>query len=247
MVTADPAVQARLLDVQALDTLLAQLAHRRRNLPELATISSAEADADRLRQQRVGIETRLSDIAREQRRLEDEIDVVRSREDRDQARLTSGGIPAKELERLQHELQSLSRRQSTLEDDALTVMESREELETQLTEVSAQQNEIDATRTQAVVVRDAAWAEIDADIARHSKRRAQLAGTMPSDLMTLYDTVRRAQGGVGAALLRQRRCEGCRLELAGSELSGVRQAAPEDVVRCENCRRILVRTAESGL
>jgi hypothetical protein len=48
-------------------------------------------------------------------------------------------------------------------------------------------------------------------------------------------------------VLRQRRCEGCHIELSGSELAAVRAAAPDEVVRCDNCRRILVRTEDSGL
>lgn len=247
MVTADPAVQSRLLEVQALDTSLAQLAHRRRNLPELAMIAAAEEHLVAVRQETVGLQTRLSDIAGEQRRLENEIDVVRTREGRDQGRLSSGGIPAKELERLQHELQSLARRQSNLEDEALEVMERREDLDSELAAVTGREQQESSARAAAVAVRDATWTEIDAEVARRGAERRAMVATMPAELMKIYDSVRQAQGGVGAALLRQRRCEGCRLELAGSELSAVRQAAPEDVVRCENCRRILVRTAESGL
>jgi predicted nucleic acid-binding Zn-ribbon protein len=247
VVTADPAIQIRLLDLQAIDTVVAQLAHRRRALPELGTIADSTARLTELHNEAVGFETQLSDIASEQRRLENDIDVVRSREERDQKRLASGGIPAKELEGLQHELQSLARRQSTLEDAALEVMEKREELESQLAEVQSTQAEVTAARSAAEQTRDAAWADIDAQVAEKIVQRRTVEAEMPEELLSLYDKVREAQGGVGAAALRHRRCEGCRLELAGSELSAVRSAAPDEVVRCENCRRILVRTPESGL
>ena len=69
---------------------------------------------------------------------------------------------------------------------------------------------------------------------------------LPADLVALYEKIRESTG-VGAALLRAGRCEGCRLELSGSERSRVRSAPPDEVIRCEECRRILVRTAESGL
>jgi predicted nucleic acid-binding Zn-ribbon protein len=95
--------------------------------------------------------------------------------------------------------------------------------------------------------RDAAFADIDAAATRRGAERSEIAGELPADLVTLYDKIRATSGGVGAAMLRHRRCEGCHLELAGSELNAVRVAAPDAVVRCENCRRILVRTAESGL
>lgn len=247
MVTADPAVQQRLLDVQAVDTVLAQLAHRRRTLPELAELAECTKQASALSDRAVGLETQLSDIAAEQRRLENDIDVVRSRETRDQKRLDSGGIPAKELEGLQHEMQSLARRQATLEDEALEVMERREELDTALAHVRAEQAGLTDRARIAQTSKDASTAEIDAAIAERTEERTASSAGMPADLLALYDKVRAAQGGIGAAGLRHRRCDGCRLELAGSELAAVRSAEPDDVLRCENCRRILIRTPESGL
>jgi uncharacterized protein len=89
--------------------------------------------------------------------------------------------------------------------------------------------------------------EIDAATVSRVAGRTRIAGELPADLLALYERAREHGGGVGAAMLRQRRCEGCRIELSGSELSAVRSAAPDEVVRCENCRRILVRTDESGL
>lgn len=247
MVNADPAIQMRLLDLQAIDTAVAQLAHRRRSLPEIAVIAEIDVRLAALHEDAVGLETQLSDIATQQRRLENDIDVVRSREDRDQQRLLSGGLPAKDLEGLQHELQSLARRQATLEDAALEVMEQRESLETRLKQVDGERGGATDERTAAEQARDSAWADIDSQVAEKTAQRRIVAGEIAPELLSLYDQVRESQGGVGAAALRQRRCEGCRLELAGSELSAVRQADPDQVVRCDNCRRILVRTPESGL
>lgn len=244
---ADPAVQLRLLDVQAADTTLAQLEHRRQTLPELAVIAAREADLGRLESDLVRAETEVGDLAREQRRLEGDVDQVRSRAARDQQRMQSGAVPAKELESLQHEVESLARRQSDLEDSVLELMERREEAEARLGALRADAERLTAERDTAAAARDAAYAEIDAEAAVHTGRRAELAAGLPDDLRTLYEKVRASAGGVGAAPLRHRRCEGCRLELAGSELRAARAAAPTEVLRCENCRRILVRTPESGL
>ena len=247
MVTAEPDEQRRLLDLQGFDTVLAQLGHRRRTLPELARLSELGARSATLHGQQVGLQTELSDIAADQRRLENDIDVVRTREARDQQRLDSGGIPAKELERLGHELQTLARRQATLEDSTLEVMQRREEIETALAAVTAAQDVVAGERTLAESGRDAALADIDAATVTASAARTEAAAGVGGELLDLYDKVRAAQGGIGAAALRHRRCDGCRLELAGSELGRVRQAAADEVIRCENCRRILIRTPESGL
>ena len=244
---ADPAAQLRLLDLQAADTALAQLAHRRMTLPELAAIADSDTRAADLETQAVDLRTRCADIDGDQRRLDNEIDTVRARSARDDQRLISGGLPAKELEGLQHEIATLARRQSALEDDLLELMEQREQMEQEIFAVAKKQEALDAERTRLIEARDAAFAEIDAAVAHRTAERGAVAAELPADLLGLYDKVRAANGGVGAAALRQRRCEGCRIELAGNELSSVRAAPPDAVLRCENCRRILVRTAESGL
>jgi uncharacterized protein len=246
-VKADPATQVRLLDLQAADTQLAQLAYRREHLPELAAIAAADQQYQQGRGEALDMQTQLDDLAADQRRLENEIDTVQTRAKRDDQRLTSGGVPAKELEGLQHEITSLARRQSTLEDELLEVMEQRETLDAQLAALTAGQESLSAERAELDTRRDAALADMEASAARRDTERAELVTQLPADLLALYDRIRAASGGVGAAMLRHRRCEGCHLELAGSELNAVRAAAADDIVRCENCRRILVRTAQSGL
>jgi predicted nucleic acid-binding Zn-ribbon protein len=246
-VKADPEVQLRLLDLQSHDAALARLEHRRRTLPELAVIADADTRLAALRGDAVRAETEVGDLDRELRRLEDDVDQVRRRADRDQQRMLSGAVPAKELESLQHEVETLGRRQSDLEDTELEVMERREEAESRASGVRAEVEKVTTARAEAVQARDAAYAEIDAEAAADTGARVQLATQLPTDLLTLYEKVRAASGGVGAAMLRQRRCEGCRLELFGSELRAARAAAPDEVLRCENCSRILVRTDESGL
>ncbi|MBV9820695.1 MAG: hypothetical protein JO144_00505 [Actinobacteria bacterium] len=244
---ADPFVQLRLLDLQALDTVLAQLAHRRRTLPELATIAACDQRAADVRSRLVDAETSVADLAGEQRRLEADVDTVRQRAAKDQQRMAAAGVPAKEIAGLQHEVSSLARRQGVLEDELLEVMERRESADEAAGQLRAELDGILAERSDAETARDAALADIDATTAQRRAERDEQAAALPADLLALYDKVREANGGVGAAMLRQRRCEGCRLELSGSELSAVRAAKPEDVVRCDNCRRILVRTPESGL
>lgn len=244
---ADPAVQLRLLELQAADTELAQLAHRREHLPELAALAESDQQADQLSGQLLDLQAQLDDVADDQRRLENEVETVQTRTKRDNERLTAGGLPAKDLEGLQHEITTLARRQSALEDDLLDVMERRENVDSELAGLTQRQQALATQRADLEARRDAAFAGIDAATSRRGAERSAIAGELPADLMTLYDKIRASSGGVGAAMLRQRRCEGCHLELAGSELNAVRDAAPDAVVRCDNCRRILVRTGESGL
>lgn len=245
---AAPADQIRLLDVQALDLRLTQLQHRRKNLPEHEELAGLEADADRLRDLLVAAQTEESDTGREQEKAEKDVDQVRQRAARDQRRLDSGSITSpKDLENLQSEIASLAKRQGDLEDVVLEVMERREAAQERVGELTGRVESVQGRLADATARRDAAVGEIDAEATAVSKQRQDGAAEVPTDLLKLYDKLREQQGGVGAARLYQRSCEGCRLELNITELNEVRSAAPDTVLRCENCRRILVRTPESGL
>jgi hypothetical protein len=247
-VKAAPDDQLRLLDLQALDSSLDRLAHRRKTLPELAQIEEAEARLNRLSGDIVLIETEDSDLGREQSKLEGDIDQVRARMQRDQQRLDAGQVGSpRELENLQHEIESLKKRQSDLEDDELEIMEKREVVQARLAELRTEQEQVAATLAEAEQRRDAAFAEIGAETEKTQAQRAETATGLPADLVSLYEKVRTSSAGVGAAALHQGRCEGCHLQLNTTDINRIREADEDEVLRCEECRRILVRTATSGL
>src|SRR3954453_10408523 len=170
-VIAEPAVQLRLLDLQAADTALNQLAHRRTHLPELAAIAERGARAGELYDAVIDARTRLDDLATEQKRLEADVETVRARTTRDESRLQAGGLPSRELESLQHEIATLARRQSTLEDELLDVMEQAEEAESALAEATVRHEALVAEQRELEGRRDAAFAEIDAAIAQRTPER----------------------------------------------------------------------------
>jgi predicted nucleic acid-binding Zn-ribbon protein len=246
-VKADPEAQRRLLDLQAIDTALAQLAHKRRTLPELAELETLARQLSALEDARVRAQVAVDDLDRDIARIERDVDQVRSRKDKDQSRLDTGRGPARELEALQHEMVSLSRRQSELEDSELELMEQRETAQGTLDELLAQQATAREAREAAEARRDQALAEIVKEEDFRTTARQPLVADLPADLVALYDKIREGSGGLGAALLKSGRCGGCRLELAGSERARIKAAPPDEVVRCDECRRIMVRTAESGL
>ncbi|MGY1603490.1 zinc ribbon domain-containing protein [Geodermatophilus sp. SYSU D00815] len=244
---ADHFDQQKLLTLADEDVALTQLAHRRRTLPEAAAAEAA-AEAEReLAAQLVRAETEARDLAREVGRLEGDVDVVRQRAARDQQRLEAGGLPAREVTALQHELESLARRQGDLEDQELELMERQEAADAALATARDGVEKARAELQQAEQLRDTALADIAEATARHEAARAEVAGGIPAPLLSLYDRIRTQTGTTGAALLKARQCQGCRIELFGKELAAVRAADPHEVVRCDNCGRILVRTGESGL
>ncbi|WP_193789282.1 MULTISPECIES: zinc ribbon domain-containing protein [Streptomycetaceae] len=245
---AAPADQIRLLEVQALDLRLGQLEHKRNNLPEHAEIERLSADAKQVNDLLVAARTEESDTAREQTKAEQDVDQVRQRAARDQQRLDSGAVSSpRDLENLQREIASLAKRQGDLEDVVLEVMERREKAAERAAELAERLASVRAKVAEAEARRAAALEGIDTEAATAAKEREVVASAVPADLLALYDKLRAQSGGVGAAKLYQKRCEGCRLELNITELNDVRSAPADAVVRCENCRRILVRTPDSGL
>jgi predicted nucleic acid-binding Zn-ribbon protein len=246
-VQADHFEQQKLLALAAEDVALAQLAHRKRTLPELAAVQAAQEAQRTLADDVVRAETDVRDLDREQKRLEGDVDTVTQRAARDQSRIDSGSATAKEITGLQHELESLKRRQSDLEDQVLELMERREAADAAL--AAAQEGLAAATSEEerATQLRDEALAEIAAQTKVHQAKRDEIAASVTPPLLALYDRIAKQTGSTGAAHLHARRCEGCRIELYGTELSAARNTDPHTVIRCENCGRILVRTADSGL
>jgi len=237
-----------LLDLQARDAALAQLEHRRTTLPEHARIEALQAQARELDGQRVAAETEVGDLERSQSKFDSEIELVRQRRVRDEERLSSGAITnPKDLSSLQHELGALDRRISTLEDEELEIMEQLEEAQSRFAAVSSEAERVGAELELQVASRDAAFQVIDSEAATERGARDELASQVPADLRDLYDKVRSQHGGLGAAALRARRCEGCHLEINGADLRELADKPDDEVLRCPECSRILVRTAESGI
>jgi uncharacterized protein len=176
------------------------------------------------------------------------VEAVKARRARDRDRMDQGLITnPKDLERMQHELESLERRISTLEDEELEVMARLEHAQRDLDVLAAQIAEADERLGVLTAARDEKLAAIDADLATVAADRAPAVAGLPADLLALYDKLRAHKGGVGAAELRQRRCTGCQLNIDNAELAVIGAAPDDQVIRCEECQRILVRTPESGL
>jgi hypothetical protein len=247
-VKASPEAQRRLLELAEIDAELTRLEHRRRSLPEHEQISTLEQRDRELRDQLAALEARAGDLKREQAKAEADVEQVRTRIDRDRARLDAGQVSSpKELENLQSEVESLHRRQSDLEEIVLDVMERQEGAEAQQEAAVTERASISTELAAVTARRDAELAEIGEQAGKATDRRTAVVADEPPDLINLYERLRVQHGGVGAAALRRGRCEGCHLSLNTVDLNAIRAADADEVLRCEECRRILVRTDESGL
>ena len=242
MTTAPVADQLRLLEVQALDTRAAQIAHQRGAHPARAAVDQVAARLTEIEVRVVDARTAVSDTTRELTKAETDVEQVRSRAARDQTRVDSGAVSVKDVQALSSELEALARRQGALEEIELEIMERLEEQESTLATLVAEQGELLEQQRAAVADLDAALADLDRQSAEVAEERARAVDGLDAGLVALYDKVRAQHGGLGVAPLRGRRCEGCRLELNSSELAQIVAAPPEEVQRCDECGRILVRT-----
>jgi predicted nucleic acid-binding Zn-ribbon protein len=235
-----------LLDLAEVDAELTRLAHRRRNLPEHAELVEAEAAVRAGKDKLVEVETIAGDLDRDIRRLERDVEGVRARADRDRKLLAGAGVSAKQAVDLQHELETLARRQTVLEDEELEIMERREAVGVDVEHSRSALAAAEQKLTELTERRDAALADIDAAEAGRRRARDEIVADIPADVLAEYER-RRAQRGTGAALLLQRRCQACRLELDRTAIAALKAAPADELAHCEECGVILVRTKESGL
>lgn len=243
MPQAPAADQRRLLDVQDADTRIAQARHRRSHLPVLEQLAELAGRAEDLERARDVARIEASDINREVTKAEDDVRAVRTRAERDTARLNSGEGTPKDLQALQAELELLAKRQADLEDIELEAMERLEAAEQRAAQADEQAQAIREQMTQLEAQRDQEWAAIDAEIAELEAGRAAAVDGLDAALLALYEKLRAANGGVGAASLVRGQCQGCHMSLNPVDLRRIESAPADDIVRCEECGRILVRGA----
>ncbi|MDR2379016.1 MAG: C4-type zinc ribbon domain-containing protein [Bifidobacteriaceae bacterium] len=239
--------QRQLLVVQAHDTQLHRLAHKRAKLPTLGQLALVKDEIQAAGEELELAKAKTGDIRRDLTRLEDEIAKVDARRARDRQRLESGGGQSRELVTLQQDIELLGRRRAVLEESALEVMERLEEAQEAVRGLEATLKRLGAGGAELRERLDVELAELDQAEQAERVARGLAAAGLDAELMKLYERLRERLGGVGAAALVRRRCEGCGMDLSASDLGSIRSLAEDEVARCEECGRILVRGEDSGL
>ena len=242
---AEVVQQRSLLELAELDAELSRIEHRAKNLPAQKQLEEAQSAHREANDRLAAVQIALEDLDGQVAKFESEIDAVRQREDRDRSLLAAGTVDAKQLTELQHELETLERRQSSLEDSLLEVMERREELQSQQAGELAEIDELQTKLAEAQLAYDEARREIDQLRHQSASRRDELVSELDADLVALYER-QRARGGAGAGLLQGRRCGACRIEIDRGELARFSAAADDEVLRCPECGAIVLRVKGTG-
>ncbi len=241
---AEVTQQRSLLELAELDAEISRIEHRTNHLTEQQALEEAQSAHREANDRLAVLQLALADIDAEVSKFETEIDSVRQREDRDRSLLDSGTVDAKQLTELQHELDTLQRRQSSLEDSLLEVMERREELAADQDRALADIDLVQSTRSDAQRMCDEARTQLAQKRHQSLSHRSDLVAGIDGDLLALYER-QRARGGVGAGLLQGRRCGACRIEIDKGELARIAAAADDEVLRCPECSAILLRVKGS--
>lgn len=244
---AEPADQQKLLNLADLDSEMGRLQHTARSLPQHQRIAGLMAERQAVGDSLVAATTEVDDLGVAVRRAEADLVPVRARLVRDRTRIEDGSISdGKTLKGLIDEVARIERRIVELEEAEFEVMARLEDAETRATELSGRRDEVETALRDEVGLRDQRVAALSTEAKGVAAARKEVVGTVPPALLTLYEKLRTQQGS-GAAKLHRGQCSGCQLEITVADLDGFRKAPANEVLRCVECDRILVRTAESGL
>ena len=217
-------------------------------MPEIAQLEDNETRRKQLDDRARDLRVAVDDLTAEQRKADADVEQVKTRRERDRSRMEQGLITnPKDLERMGHELESLERRINSLEDTELEVMERLEETQTELEKVTSELAGFDERTLTLTTARDQKSGGIRDEVTTLERERAAAAADLPEDLTALYQRLREQKNGVGAAALIRGECGGCRLSMNAADLRAMAAAPSDEVIRCEECRTIMVRTEESGL
>ena len=238
---ATPEDQNFLIELQLIDSQVTQAKVKLNGLPEIEQISAIRARLENTAVELNVVETELADVAIELRRSELEVEQVDDRIKKDENRLNSGTGTPKELEQFQHELVTLAKRKSELEDSELEILMKHDGIKSRVDELLNDQVGLKQLELELNVRLENSKTEIDKVLAELGASRTELLPKIDLALVALYEKIRQSAYGVGAALLTGNKCDGCHLAINAVELERIKGLEMDEIIRCEECRRILVR------
>lgn len=238
---SSPEEQERLITLQTLDTSLNQLAHKAKTLSVIQALEIATISHNSTRDLIIAAETEKSDIKHELSKSEVDVEQVVTRIEKDEKRMASGTASPKELEQMQHELISLNKRRSELEEIELEVMVRIDGIDDRIKSLSVELDqlkfkiaELDSQKTKELT-------EIADAASSANSQRADISTKIAAEVIELYEKIKKSGDGIGAARLIEGKCDGCHLSINAVEISKIKETPIDEIVRCEECRRILVR------
>lgn len=233
--------QAALIELQRIDSAILAATVRLKSLPEREQITAIHTRLEAGAKEIAAAEAELADVAIDLRRSEVDVEQVSDRMKKDENRLASGTGTPKELEQLQHELVTLAKRKAELEDLELEIMMRHDAAKDKVATFQSDEEGLKKLELELNIRLENSIAEIEKEIALRQSERTLVLPKIEQPLLDLYEKIRASEYGVGAALLIGNKCDGCHLAINAIEIERIKSLATDEVIRCEECRRILVR------
>ena len=238
---ASPEQQSLIFELQLLDNEIMQANTKLKSLPEIEQLLHIDKRIVTATDELATVKAEADQIALELRRGEVDVETVTDRIKKDEARLSSGNATPKELEQLQHEVGTLKKRQETLEEIELEIMVRSEAITARTDTLTTDLASLETLKAEINQRLTAASNEINTVIANKKSDREKVVVKIEKPLIDLYEKIRTASGGVAAAALVGNKCNGCNLAINAVEMERIKSLAQDELLRCEECRRILVR------
>jgi uncharacterized protein len=233
--------QNLILQLQYFDDEIMQANTKLKSLPEVEQLAHIEKRITAASEELATVKAEADQISLELRRGEADVETVTDRIKKDEARLSAGTASPKELEQTQHEIETLKKRQAALEEIELEIMVRSEAVQERLKVLTTDLESLEVLKTEINGRMTAATTEINLVILAKQKSRAELVPNIEKPLVDLYEKIRSSSNGVGAASLVGNECNGCHLAINAVEMERIKGLAADELLRCEECRRILVR------
>ena len=233
--------QSLILELQLLDNEIMQANTKLKSLPEIEQLLHIDKRIITATEELATVKTDADQIALELRRGEVDVETVTDRIKKDEARLASGNATPKELEQLQHEVGTLKKRQETLEEVELEIMVRSEAITARTNTLTTDLASLETLKAEINQRLTTASGEINTVITNKKSDRDKVVVKIEKPLIDLYEKIRTASGGVAAAALVGNKCNGCNLAINAVEMERIKSLAKDELLRCEECRRILVR------
>lgn len=227
-----------LLPLQSCDARLAQLAHRKAQLPERPLADAAATALSSAGGEVTRTEKRLAAIAGEVERLEKQGKELDAKKSKYEAQLKSV-IAMREVEALQHEISGVNAQHSLLDDAELVLLEESETLGRSLAELRSRMPSLEAAASAAAGALASAVALVDGDIAAMNDERVRVVAGIDPTSLALYEQIRARMSGAAVAEIMKGSCGGCHTAISPKEQAELRNVADTPDARCPYCGCLL--------
>jgi predicted nucleic acid-binding Zn-ribbon protein len=231
--------QKRLLELVELDLTLVKTASDKAKLLAATDIQLAGEKALALSDQLIDARNRVGDLELELKRSEIDLELVENRIAKDNQRLSTTSS-AKDAQGIEHELTSLAKRKSELEDAELGIMEELDKVRAELIAAEAAKSDAEDELSSLRASLSSNTSELDANRSDLISKRTSLVGLIDPELAAAYQ--KKADRTVAVGRLSGRECGACRLSITATNLEEIVALPAEEIAECPNCQAYLVRS-----